>query len=205
MSIALIVGAGRPLTEALVTAFLERFDTVVLTTRSLAGGADFAAGKEARIIQCDATRAAEVADLFGKVDELGEPLEVATYLPSAGFRGSITALPAHAASNAMEVSAGGAFMIAREAAKRMVPQRRGALFFVGATASSKGFAKSAPFAMGKFALRGLTQSLARELHPKNVHVSHIVVDGMIEGIRPVSQHLTSISAPNSMARVRRCD
>ena len=80
---------------------------------------------------------------------------------------------------AMDVTALGAFFVAHEAAKRMVPREAGTLLFTGASAGIKGFPQSAPFAMGKFALRGLCQSLARELHPKNIHVVHFVIDGAI--------------------------
>jgi NAD(P)-dependent dehydrogenase (short-subunit alcohol dehydrogenase family) len=65
----------------------------------------------------------------------------------------------------------------------MLARGSGAIFFTGASASVKGYAQSAPFAMGKFALRGLAQSMARELSPKNIHVAHFVIDG---GIRTMS-------------------
>jgi NAD(P)-dependent dehydrogenase (short-subunit alcohol dehydrogenase family) len=77
------------------------------------------------------------------------------------------------------VSAYGGFLVAQAAAKRMLERGAGSLFFTGASASVKGYAESAPFAMGKFALRGLTQSLARELGPKGIHVAHFVIDGGI--------------------------
>src|SRR6266487_6472125 len=76
------------------------------------------------------------------------------------------------------------FLVAQAAAKRMLARGSGAIFFTGASASVKGYAESAPFAMGKFALRGLAQSMARELSPKNVHVAHFVIDG---GIRSASR------------------
>ena len=74
----------------------------------------------------------------------------------------------------------GAFVAAQEAAKRMVPKNRGAIFFTGATASVKGFAGSSGFAMGKFAVRGLAQSLARELSAFGIHVAHFVIDGAVK-------------------------
>jgi NAD(P)-dependent dehydrogenase (short-subunit alcohol dehydrogenase family) len=63
----------------------------------------------------------------------------------------------------------------------MLPKGKGSIFFTGASASVKGYAQSAPFAMAKFALRGLAQSLARELQPKGIHVAHFVIDGGIAG------------------------
>jgi NAD(P)-dependent dehydrogenase (short-subunit alcohol dehydrogenase family) len=76
-------------------------------------------------------------------------------------------------------SAFGGFLVAQSAARRMLPRGRGSIFFTGASASVKGFANSSPFAMGKFALRGLAQSLARELSPQGLHVAHFVIDGAI--------------------------
>jgi len=77
------------------------------------------------------------------------------------------------------VTAYGGFLVAQAAARRMLERGRGSLFFTGASASVKGYAESAPFAMGKFALRGLAQSVARELGPKGIHVAHFVIDGGI--------------------------
>jgi len=70
-------------------------------------------------------------------------------------------------------------LVAQQAAKRMLKKKRGSIFFTGATASVKGFSNSSVFAMGKFGLRGLAQSLARELHPKNIHIGHFIIDGGI--------------------------
>ena len=75
------------------------------------------------------------------------------------------------------VSAYGGFLVAQHAARRMLKQGHGTILITGASASVKGYAQSAPFAMGKFALRGLAQSMARELHPKNIHIAHFVIDG----------------------------
>ena len=80
---------------------------------------------------------------------------------------------------AIEVTCFGAFLVAKESAKRMLKRGSGSIFFTGATAGVKGFANSSVFAMGKFGLRGLAQSLARELHPKNIHIGHFVIDGGI--------------------------
>jgi NAD(P)-dependent dehydrogenase (short-subunit alcohol dehydrogenase family) len=80
---------------------------------------------------------------------------------------------------AIMVSAYGGFLVAREAAARMLPKRHGAILFTGASASVKGYPLSAPFAMGKFALRGLAQSMARELAPQGIHIGHFVIDGGI--------------------------
>jgi len=82
-------------------------------------------------------------------------------------------------TKAVTITGLGAFYAAREAAIRMEPAGHGALLFTGASAGVKGFANSSVFAMGKFAMRGLAQALARELHPKGLHVGHFVIDGAI--------------------------
>ena len=80
---------------------------------------------------------------------------------------------------ALMIGAFGAFLVAQRAVPAMLGKGRGAILFTGASASVKGYAESAPFAMAKFALRGLAQSMARELSPKGIHVAHFVIDGAI--------------------------
>jgi NAD(P)-dependent dehydrogenase (short-subunit alcohol dehydrogenase family) len=103
---------------------------------------------------------------------------------------------------ALAVSAYGGFLVAQAAARRMLPRGQGAILFTGASASVKGYAGSAPFAMGKFALRGLAQSAARELAPKGIHVAHFVIDGAIRNpgrAEPV-EHPDSMLDPDAIAR-----
>ena len=83
-------------------------------------------------------------------------------------------------AQAIAVSAFGGFLVAQQAVRRMLPHKHGAILFTGASASVKGYPQSAPFAMGKFALRGLAQSMARELSPSGIHVAHFVIDGGIK-------------------------
>jgi NAD(P)-dependent dehydrogenase (short-subunit alcohol dehydrogenase family) len=109
---------------------------------------------------------------------------VALYNASYRVRGPFLDLVPQEVARSMEVSAFGGFLVAQQAARLMVQQGGGAIFFTGASASVKGYAQSAPFAMGKFALRGLAQSLARELGPKGIHVAHFVIDG---GVRSAAR------------------
>jgi NAD(P)-dependent dehydrogenase (short-subunit alcohol dehydrogenase family) len=126
---------------------------------------------------CDATSADDVARLFGTVErEIGAP-DVVLYNASARARGPFVELIPADVAQAIAVSAFGGFLVAQQALNRMLPNRHGAIFFTGASASVKGFAQSAPFAMGKFALRGLAQSLAREFSPQGIHIAHFVIDG----------------------------
>jgi NAD(P)-dependent dehydrogenase (short-subunit alcohol dehydrogenase family) len=128
---------------------------------------------------CDATDPAQVAALFEAMDRDGATPDLVVYNASGRSRGPIAELDPAEVLRALEVSAFGGFLVAQQAARRMLPHRHGAIALTGATAGVKGFALSAPFAMGKFALRGLAQSLARELHPQGIHILHVVVDGGI--------------------------
>ena len=130
---------------------------------------------------CDAQDETAVQRLFAEIDrEQGAP-DVVIYNASARSRGPFIELVPAEVQRAMQVTAFGAFLVAQQAATRMLPKRHGAILFTGASASVKGYAQSAPFAMGKFALRGLAQSLARELSPQGIHVAHFVIDGGIRG------------------------
>ena len=131
---------------------------------------------------CDATNKSDVDRLFASLDAQSAP-DVVVYNASYRTRGPLIELDALEVEKSVRVSALGAFLVAQAAARRMLPERHGAILFTGASASVKGYAQSAPFAMGKFALRGLAQSLARELSPQGVHVAHFVVDGGIRSER----------------------
>jgi NAD(P)-dependent dehydrogenase (short-subunit alcohol dehydrogenase family) len=132
---------------------------------------------------CDAANRAEVQRLFTAVDAALGSLDVVVYNASYRTRGPFVELDADEVAKSLTVSAFAGFLVAQEAAKRMLPRGRGAILFTGASASVKGYAQSAPFAMGKFALRGLAQSLARELAPQGIHVAHFVIDGGIRSAR----------------------
>jgi NAD(P)-dependent dehydrogenase (short-subunit alcohol dehydrogenase family) len=117
--------------------------------------------------------------MFTQVEgAIGTP-EVVVYNASARARGPVADLVPAEVEHAIMVSAYGGFLVAREAVRRMTPKGHGAVLFTGASASVKGYPLSAAFAMGKFALRGLAQSMARELSPQGIHVAHFVIDGAI--------------------------
>ena len=182
---ALIVGAGSGLSASLARLLSKSGLRVALAARTPDDLAELAADTGAKAFACDASKEDEVARLFAEVDAaLGTP-DVAIYNASFRTRGPFTELLPADVEKAIAVSAFGAFLVAQQAAKRMLPNRHGAIFFTGASASVKGYAKSAPFAMAKFALRGLSQSLARELQPQGIHVAHFVIDGGIRSARRI--------------------
>src|SRR6202040_1351759 len=134
----------------------------------------------AQTFACDAVDPDQVARLFNEVEgRIGVP-DVVVYNASGRLRGSLVQLVPAEVEQALAVSAFGGFLVAQQAVRRMLPRGFGSIFFTGASASVKGYAQSAPFAMGKFALRGLAQSMARELAPKGLHVAHFVIDGGID-------------------------
>jgi NAD(P)-dependent dehydrogenase (short-subunit alcohol dehydrogenase family) len=176
---ALIVGAGAGLSASLARLFARNGYGVALAARDPGKLAGLCAQTGAKAHACDASDADSVAALFEALDRDGATPELVVYNPSGRVRGPVAELDPAAVRAAIDVTAFGAFLVAREAARRMEPKGEGTMLFTGASAGIKGFAQSAPFAMGKFALRGLCQSLARELHPKGIHVVHFVIDGAI--------------------------
>src|SRR5215470_5671129 len=176
--IAVIVGAGSGLSAALARACAKRDMSVVLAARNIDKLSELASETDARLISCDAVDRRQVDALFRVVGEVGVPALV-VYNASARARGPLIELDPAEVEHAVQVSALGGFHVAQAAARQMLPLGRGSIFFTGASASVKGYPQSAPFAMGKFALRGLAQSMARELAPKGLHVAHFVIDGGI--------------------------
>jgi NAD(P)-dependent dehydrogenase (short-subunit alcohol dehydrogenase family) len=178
---ALIVGAGSGLSASLARLLRNEGLAVAMAARNTAKLSSLCAETGARAFGCDAQDGEQVERLFAAVErEQGAP-DVVIYNASARTRGPFVELVPAELQRALQVTAYGAFLVAREGALRMLPKGHGAIFFTGASASVKGYAQSASFAMGKFAVRGLAQSLARELSPQGVHVAHFVIDGGIRG------------------------
>jgi NAD(P)-dependent dehydrogenase (short-subunit alcohol dehydrogenase family) len=182
--IALIVGAGEGLSASLARLLARQNIRVALAARQIEKLGALCHETGARAFACNATDADEVERLFGLVErEIGVP-DLVVYNASGRARGAFTDLVPADVAQAIAVSAFGGFLVAQQAAQRMLPNGHGAILFTGASASVKGYAQSAPFAMGKFALRGLAQSMARELSPQGIHVAHFVIDG---GIRSTAR------------------
>jgi NAD(P)-dependent dehydrogenase (short-subunit alcohol dehydrogenase family) len=194
--VALIVGAGPGISGAFAEALAADGYQVALASRNLEKLSPLATKINARAFEADASSPESLVRLFNEVDRaLGEP-EVVLFNPSARIRGELLTLDMAAAAAALQSTAIGALVTAQEAARRMLPKGRGSIFFTGATAGVKGFARSSVFAMGKFAVRGLAQSLARELGPQGIHVVHFVIDG---GVVQGSQGL-DVFSPRAIAR-----
>ena len=181
---ALIVGAGPGLGASLARAFARECGMrVAVAARRREPLEAIAAESGAVPLVADAGNAAAVGALFDAAAQaLGGAPDVVVYNASQRVRGPFVEVDAAAVARAVDVTAIAAFRVAQQAVRRMLPERHGAVLFTGASAGVKGFAQSAAFAMGKFALRGLAQSMARELAPQGIHVAHVVIDG---AIRPV--------------------
>ena len=175
----LIVGAGSGLSASLARRLHAAGSRVALAARNAAKLSDLVAETGAHAFACDAAEPEQVAALFEAVSaRLGVP-NVVVYNPSARARGPIATLDPAEVARGLAVTAFGGFLVGQQAARAMLPRGSGTIVFTGASASIKGFAGSASFAMGKFALRGLAQSMARELGPQGIHVAHVLVDGGI--------------------------
>ena len=183
-STALIVGAGEGLSASLARLFAREGIKVALAARNASKLDTICKETKAEAFACDATQPEAVAKLFVDVEsKLGAP-DIVVYNASKRAPGNFVDLAPADVAEAISISAFGGFLVAQQAAKRMLPKQHGAILFTGASASVKGFPKSTGFAMGKFALRGLAQSIARELSPQGIHVAHFVIDG---GIRSATR------------------
>jgi NAD(P)-dependent dehydrogenase (short-subunit alcohol dehydrogenase family) len=205
MAKALIIGAGDGLSASLARLLAREGFAVALAARNPAKLAALAAETGASTHQTDAADAAAVAALFAAEGDA----EVVVYNPSYRTRGPIAELDPVEVQKSLQVCAFGGFLALREAVRRMQPRplppanaphaARGTILLTGASAGVKGYPESAPFAMGKFALRGLAQSAARELHPKGIHIAHVVIDGGIRSARRPEAGDATLLDPDAIA------
>jgi NAD(P)-dependent dehydrogenase (short-subunit alcohol dehydrogenase family) len=199
---ALIIGAGPGISASVARQLAAEGLSIALAARDTAKLAEIVGETGATAFAADATDPTAVARLFQAVDErLGEP-DVVIYNASARVPGPLAELDPEAVRQSLQVSAFGGFLAVQQAAQRMVPKGEGAILLTGASASHKGFARSAAFAMGKFALRGLAQSAARELGPKGIHVAHFNIDGGVRSARrpDPTDHPDSTLSPDGIAQ-----
>jgi NAD(P)-dependent dehydrogenase (short-subunit alcohol dehydrogenase family) len=180
---ALIVGAGDGISASFARLLAANGVAVALAARRPEKLAALCEETHGRAFACDAAEAIAVERLFDEIDETVGALDVVLYNASYRTRGPLIELDPGEVQRSLTISAYGGFLVGQQAARRMLGQGSGAILFTGASASVKGYPQSAPFAMGKFALRGLAQSMARELAPKNIHVAHFVIDGGVRSAR----------------------
>jgi NAD(P)-dependent dehydrogenase (short-subunit alcohol dehydrogenase family) len=174
---ALIVGAGKGLSASLARRMAVEGFRVALVARDVDKLAALAKETGAKTYRGDARDPAAIESIFDLVDREMGPLELVVFNAGERYRGPIEELVPEKVLDAYRTTAFAGFLTAQAAAKRMLKQGNGSIFFTGATASVKALPQSLPFSMPKFALRALAQGLARELAPKNIHVVHFVLDG----------------------------
>ncbi len=180
MERVLIVGVGAGLSASLARLAKREGMQVALAARKTEKLAALAKETGAKVYACDAAEPADVDRLFDQLGRDGASLDWVVFNASARARGPIAEVDPAEVKKALLVSCYAGFLVGQKAARLMLAQGKGSIFFTGASASVKGYPQSASFAMGKFGLRGLAQSMARELAPKNIHVAHFVIDGGIE-------------------------
>ena len=183
----LIVGAGSGLSASLARAFNSKGMKIVLAARNIDKLDSLKKEIDALVFKCDSTDNKSVQNLFLQTDSIIGTPEIVIYNPSLRIVKPFIEYDPDEMLQSIKVNSYGAFLVAHESVKRMLKIGKGNIFFTGSSASVKGFAKSASFAIGKFGLRGLAQSLARELHPQNIHIGHFVIDGGI-GKEPVGNY-----------------
>lgn len=191
----LIVGAGAGFSASFARVMAREGHTVALAARDTAKLAPLCAETGATAHACDAADPEAVAGLFEAVGDAG----IVLYNPSYRVRGPLVDLDPAEVRRTLEVCAFGAFLVAQQAARRMLARGQGTILLTGASAGVKGYPRSAPFAMGKFALRGLAQSMARELHPQGIHVAHLVIDGGIRSSRRPETGDATLLDPDAIA------
>ncbi len=199
---ALIIGAGVGISASLARLLSSQKIKVGLVARDARKLAELASETGALTFSADAADPTEVTRLFNQADSQLGPPDIVVYNPSARAHGSIAEIDPKSVRDAIAITAYGGFLAVQQAARRMIPKGYGAILLTGASASIKGFPLSSAFAMGKFALRGLAQSAARELGPKGIHVAHFIIDGVVRSAaRPdPTQRPNSTLSPDGIAQ-----
>ncbi|MDP8971956.1 MAG: SDR family NAD(P)-dependent oxidoreductase [Actinomycetota bacterium] len=206
--VAVVLGVGPGLGAAVARRFAREGFAVGLMARreeSLAAAREEVEGSggTALAVAADATDAASVASAFDRVrEELGEP-EVFVYNAGAFQMGGILELSPEQFDDCFRANCSGAFYGAQQVLPAMVERERGTIILTGATAALRGSAKFAALATGKFGVRALAQSMAREFGPQGIHVAHVIIDGQINTPRlreaqPGREESTTLS-PESIA------
>lgn len=181
----LVIGAGDATGGAIAKRF-AREGYIAVGTRRTAKALEplvkeiEAEGGRAVGIGSDARDEDQVIALFDQVETDIAPIEAFVFNIGANVYFPITETTARVYRKVWEMASFGGFLTGREAARRMLPRQRGTIIFTGATASMRGGAGFSAFAGAKFALRALSQSMARELGPKGIHVAHTLIDGAID-------------------------
>lgn len=182
--VAAVVGVGPGLGAAVARRFATEY-SVAISARSAdylrtLGAEIKAAGGNAVEVPADVGDRAQVESAFQSIRERLGPIDVLIYNAGSGAFGTIADITPEQYESSWRVNAFGAFVSAKQVVPDMIARGRGTILFTGATAGVKAGARSVAFGPAKFAMRGLAQSLARDLGPRGIHVAWINVDGSID-------------------------
>jgi NAD(P)-dependent dehydrogenase (short-subunit alcohol dehydrogenase family) len=177
--LALIVGVGPGLGAALARRFAAGGMAVAVAARRKEKLEALAREIAGLAYACDGTKEADVEGLFAAATKAGGPPRLVIFNASGYVAKPITELSADEVEACWRNTCLAGFLVGRAAARAMLPEGQGTILFTGAPASIRGSARFAAFAMGKFGLRALAQSMARELGPRGIHVAHTIIDGGI--------------------------
>jgi len=207
--VAVVVGVGPGLGTAIAHRFAKEGLAVALMARSVETLTNvqnqiLASGKKAIAIPTDVSDQESIKSAFGEVSrQLGTP-EVLIYNAGVFQMATVLDITPEQFENNWKVNCFGAFLAVKQVLPKMIEQRRGTILFTGATASVRGGARFASLAVGKFGLRALAQSLAREFGPLGIHVAHVVIDGMINTpkvqTREMERETYTLLSPDAIAQ-----
>ena len=183
--VALVVGAGDYIGSAIGKRFARGGYTVCMGRRNgekLKPVVDEieAAGGRGHGFSLDARDEDQIVERFAQIEQEVGPLEDVVFNPGGNVNFAIRDTTSRVFRKVWEMACFGGFLTGREAARYMIPRGRGSILFTGATASRRGGSGYAAFASAKFGLRALAESMARELGPQNIHVSHLVIDAGVD-------------------------
>lgn len=200
-SVGIVVGAGPGLGAAVAARFARAGYHMVVSTRQPENCEARAreireAGGSCQAIAADATDARQVADLFRQVEREQGPPSVVVFNAGAFEPNKVADIDPVDFERCWRVGCLGGFLVGQQAARSMQRRGGGTVIFTGATASLRGGAGFANLAVGKFGLRALAQSMARELGVENIHVAHVIIDGQI--LAEDRRHLLDQRGPDSL-------
>jgi len=179
--VCVIVGVGPGNGAAFARRFALEGYQVALLSRSTDFTVELAKEiDDARAYKCDVTNPVSISDTFTSIRaEMGE-VDTLIFNPGAGIWKTVEEITPEEFEQSWRVNALGGFLVSKQVIPSMKQNKHGNIFFIGATASRRGGAKTAAFAPAKAAQRSLAESMARHLGPSGIHVAHIIVDGVVD-------------------------
>jgi NAD(P)-dependent dehydrogenase (short-subunit alcohol dehydrogenase family) len=179
--VCVVTGVGPGNGSALGRRFAKEAYAVALLARTTGTSGPLAASlPDARAYACDVTDADSVAQTFDAIENEWGPVHTLVYNAGSGIWGNVEQIDAAALESAFRVNTLGLFLTTRRVLPSMQAKGEGNIVVIGATSSRRGAARAAAFAPAKAAQKSLTESMARHLWPQNIHVSLVIIDGVVD-------------------------